>query len=151
MTACFYIRQISDAMSRRILELQEKVRTPKCDDTELEFRDNLEDLRLLVAKEYSCIIMGRLSIPITKCLKKYISSLIDHHKILLFLGGGDIAKYHHMGLSKKLRSLSKRDSILFESILRISIQIIWLALGRKSYNQIGKCYDVCRDFVLSRQ
>lgn len=74
-------------MSRRILELQEKVRTPKCDDTELEFRDNLEDLRLLVAKEYSCIIMGRLSIPITKCLKKYISSLIDHHKILLFLGG----------------------------------------------------------------
>lgn len=46
-------------MSKRILDLHEKVRTTRSDEIEFEFRDNLEDLRLLVAKEYSSIIMGR--------------------------------------------------------------------------------------------
>jgi hypothetical protein len=46
-----------------------------------------------------------------------------------------------MGASKKSRSLSKKESLLFESVLRVSIQIVWIALGRKALNQIGE-YNV---------
>lgn len=45
-------------MARRILELDTKVRTPQCMVVENEFRDNLSDLRIMVAKEYSTMIMG---------------------------------------------------------------------------------------------
>ncbi|XP_037297309.1 uncharacterized protein LOC115449798 [Manduca sexta] len=105
---CQYYLQICDEMAKRCCENGIKIRTAASQKIEIDFRENLEDLRLLVAKEYCSIIMG----------------------------GGEFAAYHHMGLSKKLRSLSKRDSVLFETILRISIQIVWLTLGRKSFNQI---------------
>ncbi|XP_026747132.1 uncharacterized protein LOC113508354 [Trichoplusia ni] len=105
---CQYYLQTLDLMSLRTLELLGKIRTPKSDETEFEFLENLQDLRLLVAKEYSNVIMGF----------------------------GEFAKLHHMGALKKSRSLSKRESLVFETFIRISIQIIWIALGRKSFSQI---------------
>lgn len=45
-------------MARRMLELEAKVRTPYCDMLENEFRDNLSDLRVLVGKEYSTMLIG---------------------------------------------------------------------------------------------
>ncbi|KAH9640990.1 hypothetical protein HF086_015086 [Spodoptera exigua] len=59
-------------------------------------------------------------------------------------GSGEFGKYHHMGPSKKSRSMYRRESFLFETFLRISIQIIWIALGRKSFNEIE--FEVHRIF-----
>ncbi|CAF4936864.1 unnamed protein product [Pieris macdunnoughi] len=105
---CQYYLQIADEMANRIIELETKVRTPQCEILESEFRDNLSDLRLLVAKEYSAMLIG----------------------------GGDMKKFHHMGPQKKRRSLSDKDARLIETLLRMCVQIVWLALGRKSFNQI---------------
>ena len=54
----FFFLQITDEMANRIIELETKVRTPQCDIVESEFRNNLSDLRLLVAKEYSTMLIG---------------------------------------------------------------------------------------------
>ncbi|XP_046979003.1 protein phosphatase 1 regulatory subunit 36-like [Vanessa cardui] len=105
---CQYYLQIADEMANRIIELETKVRTPQCETVENEFRDNLSDLRLLVAKEYSTMLIG----------------------------GNDTKKFHHMGPQKKRRSLSDKDARFFETLLRVCVQIVWLALGRKSFNQI---------------
>ncbi|CAH0721726.1 unnamed protein product, partial [Brenthis ino] len=105
---CQYYLQIADEMANRIIELETKVRTLQCEILEKEFRDNLSDLRLLVAKEYSTMLIG----------------------------GNDTKKFHHMGPQKKRRSLSDKDARLFETLLRVCVQIVWLALGRKSFNQI---------------
>ncbi|CAG4940761.1 unnamed protein product [Colias eurytheme] len=102
-----YFLQISDEMSHRTLELETKIRTQNSDKIELKYQEDLEDLRLLVAKEYCIIILGKDA----------------------------LAPYHHMGVDKR-QSLSKKDSILYETLLRISIQIVWIALGRKCYNYI---------------
>ncbi|XP_021204750.1 uncharacterized protein LOC101741872 [Bombyx mori] len=107
---CQYYLQTSDEMSKRSLELEAKIRTHRSDEIERIFQINLEDLRLLVAKEYCNLIMG----------------------------DGEFKKYHHMGLSKKTRSLTKKEAHLFENVLRIAIQITWIALGRKAFNQIEK-------------
>lgn len=45
-------------MANRIIELETKVRTPDCEILENEYRDNLADLRLLVAKEYCTMLIG---------------------------------------------------------------------------------------------
>ncbi|KAL0839564.1 hypothetical protein ABMA28_016257 [Loxostege sticticalis] len=103
-----YYLQTADLMAQRMLELESKVRTARSFKMELEMRDNLEDLRLLVAKEYCTII----------------------------LGGAELRKFHHMGPNKKISSLSKKDALVFESVLRFCLQIVWLALGRQSFNQI---------------
>ncbi|CAK1578357.1 unnamed protein product [Parnassius mnemosyne] len=103
-----YYLQISDEMGKRILEHDVKIRTPQSEILENEFRDNLSDLRLLVAKEYSTMLIG----------------------------GGDTRKFHHMGPQKKRKSLSDKDARLFETLLRMCVQIVWLALGRKAFNQI---------------
>ncbi|KAJ0179335.1 hypothetical protein K1T71_005047 [Dendrolimus kikuchii] len=101
-----YYLQISDEMSRRLLDV--KVLADKSGLVEAEFCENLEDLRLLVAKEYCNILLGI----------------------------GEFSKYHHMGPKRRMSSLLKTDTLLFETFLRISIQIIWLTLGRKSFDQI---------------
>ncbi|CAH2063270.1 unnamed protein product, partial [Iphiclides podalirius] len=100
-----YYLQTADEMARRILELDTKVRTPQCRVLESEFRDNLSDLRLLVAKEYSTMIIG----------------------------GGDTRKFHHMGAQKKRKSLSDKDARLFETFLRMDIDYRLLGLGVVKY------------------
>ncbi|XP_022829273.1 uncharacterized protein LOC111358386 [Spodoptera litura] len=105
---CIYHLQIASEMSKRISELSSKVRTPNCDRIENEFQENLADLRLLVAKEYC----------------------------MLLIGESDMKNYHHMGCKKDQRSLSDIDQRLFEALVRISIQIVWIALGRKHFCEI---------------
>ncbi|XP_052738073.1 protein phosphatase 1 regulatory subunit 36-like [Bicyclus anynana] len=105
---CQYYLQIADEMANRIIELDTKIRTPHGEVVESEFRNNLSDVRLLVAKEYSTMLIG----------------------------GSDTKKFHHMGPTKKRRSLSDKDARLFETLLRMCVQIVWLALGRKAFNQI---------------
>lgn len=46
-------------MGFRMLELETKVRTPQSEEVERVFRENLSDLRTLVAKEYCTMIIGR--------------------------------------------------------------------------------------------
>ncbi|KAI8440217.1 hypothetical protein MSG28_001597 [Choristoneura fumiferana] len=55
---CQYYLQVADEMANRILEQETKVRTPFCDILETEFRTNLNDLRVLVAKEYCTMLIG---------------------------------------------------------------------------------------------
>lgn len=48
-------------MATRTFELQEKIRTQIGDAIELEYKENLVDLRTLVAKEYSLLIQGNIA------------------------------------------------------------------------------------------
>lgn len=124
-------------MSKRSLELEAKIRTHRSDEIERIFQMNLEDLRLLVAKEYCNLIMGTIAFfmhDYNSLLKNELILCIE----LIIAGDGEFKKYHHMGLSKKTRSLTKKEAHLFENVLRIAIQITWIALGRKAFNQIGK-------------
>lgn len=58
--------------------------------------------------------------------------------VLIFvLGGADTKKYHHMGPAKKRKSLSDKDARIFETLIRMCVQIVWLALGRKSFHLVG--------------
>lgn len=45
-------------MAARMLELETKIRTNRSAQVEFELRENVEDLRLLVAKEYITMIIG---------------------------------------------------------------------------------------------
>ncbi|XP_032512106.1 uncharacterized protein LOC116766373 [Danaus plexippus] len=104
---CQYYLQVSEIMTNRTIELETKLRTENSAEIEAKYGDDMEDLRLLIAKDY----------------------------YMMLLGEGDFAKYHHMG-TQKLHSLSKKEAAFFETILKIAIQIVWIALGRKYYNQI---------------
>ncbi|XP_026326773.1 uncharacterized protein LOC113235326 [Hyposmocoma kahamanoa] len=105
---CQYYGQISDIMAKRTEQRETKIYTCTSYKTEMKFCENLQDLRLLVTKEYSSMI----------------------------LGGADFQNFHHKGKQKKLTSLSRREGRLFESLIRLSVQIVWIALGRKRYNLI---------------
>lgn len=52
--------QVTDKMVLRNRELDTKVRTADSGILEDELRDNLSDLRVLVAKEYCVILTGKL-------------------------------------------------------------------------------------------
>ncbi|KAI5636680.1 protein phosphatase 1 inhibitor domain-containing protein [Phthorimaea operculella] len=102
-----YHEQIIQVMASRKKKLDKTVRTPNSDEIENEYRDNLCDLRLLVAKQYCTINIG-------SC---------------------DMKRYHHMG-SDKRKTLSHRDARLCETFLRMCVEIVYIALGRVSYNII---------------
>ncbi|KAI5636676.1 protein phosphatase 1 inhibitor domain-containing protein [Phthorimaea operculella] len=104
---CQYYLQIIQVMASRKKKLDKTVRTPNSDEIENEYRDNLCDLRLLVAKQYCTINIG-------SC---------------------DMKRYHHMG-SDKRKTLSHRDARLCETFLRMCVEIVYIALGRVSYNII---------------
>ncbi|XP_035431509.2 protein phosphatase 1 regulatory subunit 36 isoform X2 [Spodoptera frugiperda] len=119
---CAYYLQIAEEMSKRIADLANKVRTKQCEILENQFRENLSDLRILVAKEY-CILL---------------------------IGGGEMKKFHHMGKEKKRRSLSDKDARLFETFVRMSVQIVYLALGRRNFHQIElECHRVLKSEIFN--
>ncbi|CAH0397452.1 unnamed protein product [Chilo suppressalis] len=105
---CQYFLQVSDIMNNRLIEAESKVRTGVSLSVEISYRNNLEDLRLLVAKEYCNFI----------------------------LGAQDYKPFHHMGTDKKSKSLSNKEAFIFESLISIFVQIIWIALGRRAFNTI---------------
>ncbi|VVC90233.1 unnamed protein product [Leptidea sinapis] len=89
----FFI-QVSDEMNHRTLELERKIRTENGVQVELKYREDLEDLRLLVAKEY-CIII---------------------------LGGEGLDRFHHMGPRKKLSLKNEINRILKSDIYNSTVQ-----------------------------
>ncbi|KAF9800185.1 hypothetical protein SFRURICE_002871 [Spodoptera frugiperda] len=99
---------VTDKMVLRNRELDTKVRTADSGILEDELRDNLSDLRVLVAKEY-CVILT---------------------------GADDMKPFHHMGPMKNKRSLLGKDAHSFEIFIRMCIQIVYLALGRRHLHQI---------------
>nr|XP_034825779.1 uncharacterized protein LOC117983358 isoform X3 [Maniola hyperantus] len=72
---CQYYLQIADEMANRIIELETKVRTPQGDVVESEFRNNLSDLRLLVAKEYSTML---IELEVSRVFKSEIFNSTEH-------------------------------------------------------------------------
>lgn len=102
---CQYFLQITGELNDRALDA--KIKTASSERIVHEFRENLQDARLIVAKEYSSIN----------------------------LGGEDYQSYHHMGASKMF-SMSAKDAVLFEKMLRFCIQIVWITLGRMCMTEI---------------
>ncbi|KAI5635504.1 protein phosphatase 1 inhibitor domain-containing protein [Phthorimaea operculella] len=105
---CHYYLQIGQEMAERVKELQNKIRTPTSEAIEATYRQNLADLKNLVAKEYSVILCGIW----------------------------DTKTFHHMGIKKKRKSLSDKDARFIETFILMCTQIVWLALGRRSFNQL---------------
>ncbi|XP_061724200.1 protein phosphatase 1 regulatory subunit 36-like [Cydia pomonella] len=102
---CQYYLQVEETLSFRSLEK----RLPSSNSVayEKELIEDLQDLRFLIAKEYSTMI----------------------------LGGDQFDKFHHMGVTKNL-SATVRDAIFYETLFRLIIQIVWIALGRRSGKDI---------------
>lgn len=94
-------------MLRRI-ESKRKLWQPTVTEQENLVRDNLADLRSMVAREYCCIILG-----------------IE-----------DAKRFHHMN-NKNNTSLSDKDRRLFEKLLCMAVRVVWIALQRKHYTLIG--------------
>ncbi|XP_048000891.1 protein phosphatase 1 regulatory subunit 36-like [Leguminivora glycinivorella] len=102
---CQYYLQVEETLSLRSLEK----RLPSSNSIayEKELSEDLQDMRFLIAKEYSTMI----------------------------LGGDRFDKYHHMG-TKKTLSAPIRDAVFYETFFRLITQIVWIALGRKSGKDI---------------
>ncbi|KAI5635506.1 protein phosphatase 1 inhibitor domain-containing protein [Phthorimaea operculella] len=105
---CHYYLQIGQEMAERVKESQTKIRTARSDEIEAIYKQNLGDLRCLVAKEYANFLCGVQ----------------------------DTKAFHHMGDRKKRKSLSQKDARFIETFTLMCTQIVWLALGRRSFNQL---------------
>lgn len=95
-------------MQLRRIEATRKLRQPIVTVLENEVRDNLADLRSMVARDYAAILMGI----------------------------GDAKKFHHMN-NKNNDSLSERDRRVFETLISMTVKVVWVGLFRKNYALIG--------------
>lgn len=95
-------------MLKRREEALRKLWQPVVEELENTVRDDLADLRSMVAREYCSIIVG-------KC---------------------DAKAFHHMN-NRDNRSLGERDRQLFKRLVTISTRVVWVALERKQINLIG--------------
>lgn len=64
----------------------------------------------------------------------------------LLVGDSDSKPFHHMSNNMK-KSFTERDRGLIETLLVFSIEIVWIAMHRKSYKIIGK-FSGCQDLYL---
>lgn len=55
----------------------------------------------------------------------------------ILYGGADAKKFHHMN-NKNNDSLSDKDRRLFETLICMSVRVVWIALSRKNLSLIGK-------------
>lgn len=62
-------------------------------------------------------------------------------------GAGDMKPFHHMGPLKKTRSLLEKDARSFETFIRMCVQVVYLALGRRYFNQIGDLYFLLLTYI----
>lgn len=70
-------------MANRIIELETKARTPVCEILENEYRDNLADLRVLVAKEYCTMLIGETNNTVKLLIKPLeLLSFMFHFRIV---------------------------------------------------------------------
>ncbi|XP_050299256.1 uncharacterized protein LOC126738127 [Anthonomus grandis grandis] len=104
-----YYLQVWSKMQSTRKEAARKLRQPIVTLLENEERDNLADLRSMVARDYAAILMGV----------------------------GDAKKFHHMN-NKNNDSLSDKDRRLFETLIFMAIKVVWIALFRKNLPLIEK-------------
>ncbi|KAJ8943697.1 hypothetical protein NQ314_009670, partial [Rhamnusium bicolor] len=96
------LSQVWNKMQLRRVEATRKLRQPIVTELENIVRDDLADLRSMVARDYSVILLGI----------------------------GDAKRFHHMN-NKNNDSFSDRDRRLFECLMMMTIRVIWIALSRK--------------------
>lgn len=96
---------------KRREESKRKLWQPVVDELENVVRDDLSDLRSMVAREYCSIIVG-------KC---------------------DTKRFHHMN-NKNNQSLSGKDRQLFENMICFASRVVWVALERKHLSLIGNSF-----------
>lgn len=72
-------------------------------------RDNLADLRSMLARDYAVLLTGL----------------------------GDAKRFHHMSNENNM-SLSDRDRKFFEVFIVLTERVVWIALKRKFSSLIGK-------------
>ncbi|KAI4457917.1 hypothetical protein MML48_7g00008317 [Holotrichia oblita] len=99
---CKKFLQIWEYMLERRVEESRKLRQPVVIELENIIRDDLGDLRSMLAREYLSLIGGL----------------------------EDAAKFHHMS-SRNSDSLSDKDRRLFEMLMCMSSRVVWIALQRK--------------------
>ncbi|XP_015832912.1 uncharacterized protein LOC660702 isoform X1 [Tribolium castaneum] len=102
-----YYFQVWDNLILRREEAKRKLRQPIVTVLENIVRDNLADLRSMVARNYGFILMGL----------------------------EDTFKYYHMGNRNNV-SLSDKDRHLHECLLSMAAKIVWIALLRKNFTVI---------------
>ncbi|VEN39501.1 unnamed protein product [Callosobruchus maculatus] len=97
-----YYFQIWNKLQARRVEGARKLRQPLVDILENEIRDDLSDLRSMVARNYA----------------------------VLMLGIGDAKQFHHMNNRNNV-SLSDKDRRRFETFVIMSERVVYIALTRK--------------------
>ncbi|KAK4883521.1 hypothetical protein RN001_006840 [Aquatica leii] len=105
----FYIQVWEIVLSRRE-EAKHKLYQPCTTIVENGIRDDLADLRVVVSREYSSILVG----------------------------AEDARKYHHMLSNKNNVSLSDKDRKMFETLICMCARVVWIALQRKNFNLIER-------------
>nr|CAI5855487.1 unnamed protein product [Callosobruchus analis] len=104
-----YYFQIWNKLQARRVEGARKLRQPIVDILENEIRDDLSDLRAMVARNYAA----------------------------LMLGIGDAKQFHHMNNRNNV-SLSDKDRRIFETFVVMSERVVYIALTRKYLSLIEK-------------
>lgn len=104
-----YYMQVWESLIMRREEAKRKLWQPIVTVKENVVRNDLADLRSMVARNYAYILMG-----------------LD-----------DSFRFYHMS-NKNRVSLSDKDRYLHECLLGIAARIVWIALLRKNFNLIGK-------------
>lgn len=95
-------------MQQRCMEVKRTLRHPQVTISENIIRDNLADLRSMLARDYSSLLTGL----------------------------GDSHKFHHMNNENNV-SLSDKDRRLFEIFVNMTEKVVWIALTRKYITLIG--------------
>lgn len=104
----YFLKLVEFLMIRRD-ELKSKTRDTQTLRIERMFSGYLVQYRLLLAREYTRIIMGY----------------------------GDVSRFHHLA-SKSKQSNTIKDSLFSETVLSLCMRILWIAMHRKSYKVIGE-------------
>lgn len=95
-------------MLARREEAKRKLRQPIVEVLEMLISKELSDLRSMVAREYTAIILG-----------------VD-----------DALNFHHMKKTDNM-SLDDKDRRIFETMMGVAVRVIWVALQRKNISLIG--------------
>lgn len=104
----YFLKLVEFLMIRRD-ELKSKMRNAQSLRIERMLAAYLVQYRLILAREYSRIIMGT----------------------------GDVSRFHHLA-NKSKQSNTLKDSLFSETVLSLCMRILWIAMHRKSYKVIGE-------------
>lgn len=107
-----FFSKIWNKLHFRRVEAARKLRQPSVAIWENNLRDDLADLRSMVARDYSAILIG-----------------VD-----------DASKFHHMKGENNL-SLSDKDRRRFEFLFKMAIRVVWIALKKRHLALIEKELD----------